>query len=472
MCLFHSIQCSTWSLPGYCVATLSARHRILIIFLLFFVSTNASAVTYSSFAFTQGTSAYTDTLKAANSISEASTLSCTRMGEYVTALYNPGVVTDMVAVKEGDDTCKLTYKYNNSGRINYHSITSTSCINGFTPYASGVSLLCQSPPDCSKAPQFVMPLSGYIGNTLGNPINQVCFAYGANECKYDVNNVENVFRYTDDASPTGINVDLVPNSVECEDMAYTLVDPTLEPKKPAATQTYCEANPTDPLCSGEDPNDVDGDGIPNNQDVDFDSDGDGTPNGQDPDSPVCQTNCNPTQPQDPPPPVIPPEKPIPDTSAPPQPDTPPSPLPAPTPDPGDPTPDPVDGPGPGTASVSGACSVTPTCSGDAIQCAILYETWRGRCNPIDAVEYEQVNDALIDYAEGMKEDIFKAPIDVTSALNVQSEYGTCPAPLQLNLLGNTVDISWQVFCDIAVLIRPLIIAGAYLGVMFMFVRSS
>lgn len=163
--------------------------------------------------------------------------------------------------------------------------------------------------------------------------------------------------------------------------------------------------------------DIDGDGIPDSNDPDID--GDGIPNGQDTDQDGDGIE-----------------------------------------DPNDPTPQ---GEGDPDSEVSGggSCAQAPACKGDAIQCAILYQTWKGRC---DAEKVEKVPGAsAIEAAIGQSSDTGSLT-DTTDLTNIMSgvynqtgNIGSCPSPYTLSLLGASQTFDYTPFCNVASGLRPFVI---------------
>lgn len=57
-----------------------------------------------------------------------------------------------------------------------------------------------------------------------------------------------------------------------------------------------------------------------------------------------------------------------------------------------------------------------------------------------------------------------------SGVSFGSNYN-CPAPNVINVLGNSVQVSYQPFCDLASIIRPALLMGAWIVVIRIFLRS-
>ena len=104
----------------------------------------------------------------------------------------------------------------------------------------------------------------------------------------------------------------------------------------------------------------------------------------------------------------------------------------------------------------GSCNAAPSCTGDAIQCAILYQSYQTRCAIEEAFDPNDVPGY-----SGSVEDITAPDEDLTSTLDGVLDQvgaaGSCPAPQVFNLGGTQIDIPYTFMCDFASLIRPLVI---------------
>mgnify|MGYP000322833354 CR=1 FL=1 len=161
----------------------------------------------------------------------------------------------------------------------------------------------------------------------------------------------------------------------------------------------------------------------------------------------------------------------------------------------------------GSGTGSGDCEVQPTCDGDPVQCAILYQEWASMCydggsftNPLDCQaplecegdvlkceiirqERQQYCDAFVgdgsadvdvfddeDFGRDLKTegDVIDLPTEFD-----QSGFGagSCPAPLPFNAFGSSFSISLQPFCDFAGLIRALVILAALISAAFIVTGS-
>ena len=194
----------------------------------------------------------------------------------------------------------------------------------------------------------------------------------------------------------------------------------------------------------QDDNDIDGDGIDNSEDGDID--GDGIDN-EDDQCPAGDTSCEGGEDSE------------------------------------------VDG--------GGSCSVKPKCTGDAIQCAILYQTWSARCEGEESdtevsggngcqeapncsgdswkcamleqqwetrcagsgIGTAEELDALT--AGDTIESITNGPIAlndiVTGAWDQTGPTASCPQPYDITVAGVQLTVNYQPFCDLATTIQPVVL---------------
>lgn len=113
-----------------------------------------------------------------------------------------------------------------------------------------------------------------------------------------------------------------------------------------------------------------------------------------------------------------------------------------------------------TVEGGGGCDVAPRCTGDAIQCSILYQTWKLRCAE-DSEEIEPDTDLTelnnqygTDLVNGDDEDLSTA---ISGFLTASGAAGSCPADLTFNYAGSSIPVSYQPMCDLATTVRPFII---------------
>lgn len=148
------------------------------------------------------------------------------------------------------------------------------------------------------------------------------------------------------------------------------------------------------------------------------------------------------------------------------------PLPQPTPDPGDGTggclPGYIFNPDPPlclpleTYAPSGDCDIPATCqSPEPTDCAIVQALHDIQCQSVgDPSELQdEITSAFGDNPQGW--DTYTNDINL-GLLDSTGYSGACPVPLTVNVLGSNVDISFQPLCDLALLIQPLILIGAFL----------
>lgn len=105
---------------------------------------------------------------------------------------------------------------------------------------------------------------------------------------------------------------------------------------------------------------------------------------------------------------------------------------------------------------SSVCSAPPTCSGDAIECALLQQSWSNSCKGLDATGSGDVRtkDAL-------------DPVSKTvSSLDSTVVAGSCPAAQTFVVQGKSMSISYQFICDYGSAIKYLVLALAWLGAGF------
>lgn len=126
---------------------------------------------------------------------------------------------------------------------------------------------------------------------------------------------------------------------------------------------------------------------------------------------------------------------------------------------------------------SGDCSSAPTCEGDAIQCAMLNQIWRGQCEgtqnfvKFDADEsysaYENAFNELVDESknaqyvdeEGILKILKPEEIDVSKddrfglsqleTIANSPSSGSCPPPRNIRISLGSFEISYQSLCDLA-----------------------
>lgn len=148
----------------------------------------------------------------------------------------------------------------------------------------------------------------------------------------------------------------------------------------------------------------------------------------------------------------------------------------------------------GTAN-AGNCNSQPSCSGDAIQCAILQQSWLNNCEglekavPINAdsdnatikSEFDDlINNNKTDLeADGTikgittEADLSKVTDEIfdMAAIADSSGSGVCPAPRVLNMSLGSFELSYQPFCDLAIGISNFVILISSLLASLMIFRT-
>jgi hypothetical protein len=162
----------------------------------------------------------------------------------------------------------------------------------------------------------------------------------------------------------------------------------------------------------------------------------------------------------------------------------------------------------GSGTGSGSCDVQPVCTGDPVQCAILYQEWASMCydggeftNPSDCQialtcegdvllcemirqERQQYCDAYVgdgstdldptnnvDFDRDLKDEaeIVELPDGFNSA---GLGAGSCPADIPLNLSFGSVNVSFATACSMAPIIRLFVILSATLGAVFIVIGGG
>lgn len=146
----------------------------------------------------------------------------------------------------------------------------------------------------------------------------------------------------------------------------------------------------------------------------------------------------------------------------------------------------------GNVAGGGSCVSPPRCSGDAIQCAILNQTWNTRCAPGNqssggggtgtqpdytgllstiADNTGRTANALEDTTgEGPTPDDEELPTEdedisslIASIFNTSGAAGSCPAPITVNTMVGPIDFKYDLMCDFASYIRYLVLISAGLA---------
>jgi len=128
----------------------------------------------------------------------------------------------------------------------------------------------------------------------------------------------------------------------------------------------------------------------------------------------------------------------------------------------------------------------PECdSDDAIQCGILLNTWRQRCDDQlfreeleGTEEFNEQGESLLD-GDAEENQIGSSEIGFNSFLDGLDDSGSgfggsnaCPADIDINIaLIGTISIPFTFICDFATRIRPIIVALGWLAAGFIAFRS-
>jgi len=107
-----------------------------------------------------------------------------------------------------------------------------------------------------------------------------------------------------------------------------------------------------------------------------------------------------------------------------------------------------------------SCSEPPTCSGDAIQCSILLESFKSSCQG-DSATQAMANQAMHgttgDFSETAGDSITATSFD-SSGLGLGS---SCPAPRSYAVMQSSMTIDLSAFCTIAGYIGHLVLLTSY-----------
>jgi len=130
-----------------------------------------------------------------------------------------------------------------------------------------------------------------------------------------------------------------------------------------------------------------------------------------------------------------------------------------------------DGDGEGDEStVTGgdACDSPPVCTGDAVQCAILAQEFKRRCDAEDLNDFEKHKDKIDTLLEGDNFELNDTEVvEVESFIAGQARWlpSTCPSDEQMSLRlngGRTFSLSYEPLCSAAGSLSPLIVIIATL----------
>lgn len=131
----------------------------------------------------------------------------------------------------------------------------------------------------------------------------------------------------------------------------------------------------------------------------------------------------------------------------------------------------------GSVSGGDGCDSEPTCVGDVIQCAILAQNHKSRCEAKELADFEKHKDDISSLFQGEE---FQIPvgedIEVESFLTGHTRWlpSNCPRPERVTLgtNGQSLSLSYDPMCKLANSISPLIIILATLFATVYIGRSS
>ena len=140
-----------------------------------------------------------------------------------------------------------------------------------------------------------------------------------------------------------------------------------------------------------------------------------------------------------------------------------------------------DGEGEGEESIvtgGDLCDSPPVCTGDAVQCAILAQEFKIRCDAEDLNDFEKHKDKIENLFDDPKFELKESDeVEVESFITGHTRWlsSTCPADEQMSLRlngGRTFSLSYQPLCNAADAISPLIIIIATLMATIYIGRSA
>jgi hypothetical protein len=114
---------------------------------------------------------------------------------------------------------------------------------------------------------------------------------------------------------------------------------------------------------------------------------------------------------------------------------------------------------------SNTCATPPACEGDAVDCALLNQTWLNNCKGLDPVGPGDIPD------KDSLTPVSKTLPTLDSGGSGASS-GSCPAAQTFVIQGTTMTLSYRFICDYAEAIKYLVIALAWLGAGFIVFGSK
>lgn len=111
-----------------------------------------------------------------------------------------------------------------------------------------------------------------------------------------------------------------------------------------------------------------------------------------------------------------------------------------------------------TGSSSTGCSSPPTCSGDPVQCALLFQSFHNHCDGLPVI-----GSSDIPVPEEVATQIFDAPAGPGSGQGaIVPIMGSCPAPQSIATHFGNMSLSFQPLCDFSTMNSGMVIAMAWL----------
>ena len=110
----------------------------------------------------------------------------------------------------------------------------------------------------------------------------------------------------------------------------------------------------------------------------------------------------------------------------------------------------------GTAGTAGSCDSEPSCAGDAIQCAILLQSWKNTCMVLDTKGEKPPWESDPDYGRDLADE--SQSIDISTGLDDAGfATGSCPANSTISVFGSDLTIDFVPLCDLASIVRIFVI---------------
>lgn len=113
----------------------------------------------------------------------------------------------------------------------------------------------------------------------------------------------------------------------------------------------------------------------------------------------------------------------------------------------------------------GSCDAPASCTGDAIDCAVLQEEKTQRCLAEDQADYPKYASEIESQLSEEKYQLESEDVIVPGLLQGSTRFlpSSCPAPRQVSLSsGTNISIEFDLFCSFASSIAPIIVALALL----------